>query len=265
MKQLKWLILPVFALSLMSFSSVEKAMDQALNSIRQGEDIKTIVRKAENRLKGNSSIATMKITIVRPKYTRDMVMKAWSMGEDHSLMYIMSPARDKGTTYLKRKKEIWYYLPSVERNIKMPPSMMSQSWMGTDMSNDDLVRRTSMVDDFNHKLLGSGTVDGRDCYKVQLIPKEDTDVVWGKIEIWVDKKLYNIMKQKTYDEDMELVNTMNSSKVKNMGGKEIATVMEIIPADKPSQKTVMTYQSLQFDVKIPEHYFTTQYMSKVKP
>ncbi len=231
----------------------------------QSVNVKDLVQKAENRLKGNSSIATMKISIVRPRYTRDMTMKAWSKGDDYSLMYIMSPARDKGTTYLKRKKEIWYYLPSVERNIKMPPSMMSQSWMGTDMSNDDLVRRTSMVNDFSHKLLGSESVDGRDCYKIQLTPKESAEVVWGKIEIWVDKKLYNIMKQKSYDEDMELVNTMNASKVKNMGGKEIATVMEILPADKPNQKTVMTYETLQFDVEIPEYYFTTQYMTKVKP
>lgn len=246
----------------MSFMESEKPKNKELP---QSVDVKELVRKAENRLKGKSSIATMKITIVRPKYTRDMTMKSWSKGDDYSLMYIMTPARDKGTTYLKRKKEIWYYLPSVERNIKMPPSMMSQSWMGTDMSNDDLVRRTSMVDDFSQKLLGSETIDGRDCYKVQLIPKESAEVIWGKIEIWVDKKLFNIMKQKTYDEDMELVHTMNSSAVKNMGGKEIPSKMEIIPADKPNQKTVMAYLSLQFDVDIPDHYFTTQYMTKVKP
>lgn len=246
----------------MSFMESEKPKNKALP---QSVDVKELVRKAENRLKGKSSIATMKITIVRPKYTRDMTMKSWSKGDDYSLMYIMTPARDKGTTYLKRLKEIWYYLPSVERNIKMPPSMMSQSWMGTDMSNDDLVRRTSMVDDFSQKLLGSETIDGRDCYKVQLIPKESAEVIWGKIEIWVDKKLFNIMKQKTYDEDMELVHTMNSSAVKNMGGKEIPSKMEIIPADKPNQKTVMTYLSLQFNVDIPDHYFTTQYMTKVKP
>ncbi|MCB0478546.1 MAG: outer membrane lipoprotein-sorting protein [Crocinitomicaceae bacterium] len=231
----------------------------------QSEDLKEIIRKAENRMEGESSIASMKITIVRPKYTRDMTLKAWTKGDDYSLMYIMTPSRDQGTTYLKRSKEIWYYLPSVERNIKMPPSMMSQSWMGTDMSNDDLVKRTSMANDFTHKLLGSETIDGHDCHKIQLIPKESADVIWGKIEIWVDKKLYNIMKQKSYDEDMELVNTMNASNVKMMGGEEIPTKMEIVPADKPNQKTVMTYLSIQFNVDIPDHYFTTQYMTKVKP
>ena len=231
----------------------------------QKEDLKTIIFKAENRLRGKSSINTSKITIVRPRYSRDMTIKTWTKGEDYSLMYVMTPARDKGTTYLKRLKEIWYYLPSVERNIKMPPSMMNQSWMGTDMSNDDLVRKTSLADDFTHKQLGSENVDGKDCYKIELIPKKSADVVWGKIELWVDKKLFNIMRQKAYDEDMELVNTMNASVVKTMGGIEIPTKMEIVPADKPNQKTVMTYQSIQFDVDIPDHYFSTQYMTKVKP
>lgn len=260
--KLKFYLIPIALFGLMSFSANLKNSDLP----EQGsENLKEIIHKAENRMRGESSISRVKISIVRPKYTRDMEMKSWSKGDDYSLMYIQSPARDKGTTYLKRTKEIWYYLPKVERNIKMPPSMMNQSWMGTDLSNDDLVRKTSLTDDFNHKLLGSSTVDGRACYHVELIPKESAEVVWGKIEMWIDKELYNVMRQKAFDEDMELVNTMNASNVKNMGGKMIATTMEIIPASKPKQKTVMTYLSLQYDVEIPDHYFTTQYMKRVNP
>jgi len=99
-------------------------------SIAQNKlQLKEIISKAENKLRGKSSFSELKITTVRPKYSREMQLKNWTKNDDFSLMYIESPARDKGTTYLKREKEIWYYLPSIERNIKMPPSMMNQSWM----------------------------------------------------------------------------------------------------------------------------------------
>jgi outer membrane lipoprotein-sorting protein len=263
MKTIRIVLLACFSLSIMSFSLFEKEIQPKKK--QEKVDLKKIIREAENRMRGVSSISTMKISIIRAGYTRDMTMKAWTKGDDYSLMLIKSPARDKGTTYLKRNKEIWYYIPSVERNIKMPPSMMNQSWMGTDMSNDDLVRKTSMVNDFTHSYIGTKTIDGHECYHVKLIPKEEADIVWGKIELWIDKKHYNIMKQQSFDEDLELVNTMNASAVKNMSGKIIPTVMDVIPADKPKQKTRMTYTSIKFDVEIPEYYFSTQYMSKVKP
>jgi len=234
-------------------------------SISQNINLRDIVYKAENRLRGKSSIATATITIIRPKYEREMTIKIWTKTDDYNIMYIMSPARDRGTVYLKRKKEIWYYLPSIERNIKMPPSMMSQSWMGTDMSNDDLVSKSSLADDFTHKLLGEEIVNGVNCYHIELVPKEDADVVWGKVEIWVDKGLYNIMKEEQYDEDMLLVNTMNAYEVKEMGGEILPVKMEIIPADKPNQKTLMEYNSLDFDVDIPDSYFSQQYMTRIKP
>lgn len=239
--------------------------EDIINLTEEELDLKAIIKKAENRLKGVSSISEMEITIVRPKYTRSMVVKSWTKGDDFSLMYIKTPVRDEGTTYLKRKNEIWYYLPSVERNIKMPPSMMSQSWMGTDLSNDDLVKRSSLVDDYSSSLVKSETVAGYDCYQIKLIPSDSAEVVWGRVDIWVDKTHFNVLKQKQYDEDIELVNTMVSSKVKEMGGKTIATKMEFTPADEPKQKTKIEYLSIEFDISIPDSYFTTQYMTKVKP
>lgn len=230
----------------------------------QSIDLSQLIHKAENKLRGKSSVAEMKITTIRPKYTREMRMKTWTQGEDLSLMYIMEPVRDKGTTYLKRYKEIWYYLPSIERNIKMPPSMMNQSWMGTDLSNDDLVKKTSMSNDFDHSLMGEETIDGTICYHIKLIPHEDADVIWGKIEIWIEKEHANIMKQQSFDEDMELVNTMTASNIQKVSGEIIPLNMEFFPADKPKQKTLMEYVNIEFNVKIPSHYFTTQYMTKIK-
>lgn len=226
--------------------------------------LKEIVSKAENKLRGKSSFSELKITTVRPKYTREMQMKSWTKNDDFSLIYISSPARDKGTVYLKREKEIWYYLPSIERNIKMPPSMMNQSWMGTDLSNDDLVKKTSMENDFDHTLIELASIDGNECYHIQLIPHEDADVIWGKVDIWVDEIYFNILKQESFDEDLELVNTMKGTNVKDMDGETIPTKLEFYPADKPNQKTLLEYMSLKFNVNIPEYYFTTQYMTKVK-
>ena len=226
----------------------------SLNSFGQNAtELKAIISKAENKLRGKSSISEMTITTVRAKYTREMKMKSWTQGEDYSLMYIQEPVRDKGTTYLKRNKEIWYYLPSIERNIKMPPSMMNQSWMGTDLSNDDLVKKTSTAKDFNHTLLGQETIDGLVCYHIELIPHEDADVIWGKIELWIELEHYNVMKQASFDEDMELVNTMLSSNVQKVGKETIPLKLEFFPADKTNQKTILEYNSIAFDVAIPSH------------
>jgi len=228
------------------------------------DDIEKIIYKAENKLRGKSSISQMKITTIRARYTREMRIKSWTQGEDLSLMYIMEPDRDKGTTYLKRNKEIWYYLPSIERNIKMPPSMMNQSWMGTDLSNDDLVKKNSLSKDFDHTLIAMESISEKKCYHIKLIPHENADVIWWKIELWIEKENFNVMKQESFDEDMELVNTMLASDIKNMGGEIIPSKMQFFPADKPNQKTLMEYESIEFDVTIPSHYFTTQYMTKIK-
>lgn len=143
--------------------------------------------------------------------------------------------------------------------------MMNQSWMGTDMSNDDLVKKSSFADDYTHRLLGEETIDGKACHHIELIPNEDADVVWGKVEMWIDKELYNVMKQSQFDEDLILANTMTASKVKAMGGETIPTYMEIVPADKPNQKTVMVYNSIEFNVEVPDSYFSTQYMTRIQP
>lgn len=227
------------------------------------EKVKKIIKETVQKLRGTTSIAEMKVTIERPKWSREMEMKGWSKGTEYSMTLITSPVKDKGTVFLKRGKEVWNYLPSVERTIKLPPSMMGQSWMGTDLTNDDLVQQSSLEDDFEHTLLRSETVDGRDCYVVKSVPHEDAPVVWGKIVSWIDKKDYIQMKTEFYDEDEELVNTFTASNIKMMGGKTIATRLAIIPADKPGHKTYMEYLSLEWDKPISESFFTVQNMKKL--
>ncbi len=224
----------------------------------------SIIKKAEDKLLGTQTTAQISITIQRPKWSRTMNLKTWSKGAGYSMTLITAPARDQGTVFLKKGKEVWNWIPSVERTIKLPPSMMSQSWMGTDMTNDDLVRESSMVNDFTHTLLGKDTIDGRPCYKISSYAKEDAAVVWGKIELWIDVKDYIQLKTKFYDEDNELVNTFTASGIKFMGGKMIASKMVIIPADKKGRKTIFEYISLDFKTPISDEFFTVQNMKKVK-
>ena len=165
---------------------------------------------------------------------------------------------------MKRNKEIWNYMPSIERKIKLPPSMMMQSWMGTDLTNDDLVKQSSMVTDYHHKILGEEEVEGLLCWKLELIPKEEAAVVWGKILIWIDKKDYMQMKAEFYDEDNFLVNSMLSSKPKMFDGKKLPSILEFIPWEKEGNKTIIEYQVLQFDKTIKDEIFTIRYMKRLK-
>jgi outer membrane lipoprotein-sorting protein len=223
-----------------------------------------IIQKAEDRMRGTTSYAEMTVTTIRPKWTREMKIKSWTKGDDYSVTLVLSPAKDKGTVFLKRKKEIWNYIPSIERTIKMPPSMLTQSWMGTDMTNDDLVKESSLKDDYDKKIVGTETVEELACYKIALTPKEDVNSIWGKIIIWISKKDYLQLKPKFSDEDNKLVNTILGKEVKMMGGKLLPTVMEVIPADKKGQKTRMTYTKAEFDIEIDDEIFTTQYIKRIK-
>jgi len=223
-----------------------------------------IIEKADSKLRGVSSYAEMTITTVRPKWEKKMSMKSWSKGADLSVSLVMSPAKEKGSVFLKRKNEVWNYIPSLERSIKLPPSMMMQSWMGTDLTNDDLVKQSSTVVDYTHKLTGSETIEGLPCWKLELTPKEEATVVWGKVIVWVDKQDYMQIKSEFYDEDDELINLMKGSDVKTFGGKKLPAKIEFIPVDNPGQKTVIEYTVWEFDVDIPDSYFTTQYTTRLK-
>ncbi|MBS1904578.1 MAG: outer membrane lipoprotein-sorting protein [Bacteroidetes bacterium] len=223
-----------------------------------------IVRQADQKQRGKSSEATLTIRIVRPSYSREMMMHTWSKGSDLALVLVTAPAREKGTVFLKRKREVWNWLPSIERTVKLPPSMMSESWMGTDFTNDDLVREASVVDDYTHTLLGEASIEGESCYKVQLIPKKEAAVVWGKVILWIEKKELLILRAEYYDEDGSLVNTLSGSDVKKIGGRMVVTRLEMVPADKPGNKTILSYTDLKFDLPLKDELFRTESMQTVK-
>lgn len=228
------------------------------------EDARDVVKKMDERMRGKTSIAEMTIQTVRPSWTREMTLKAWTKDTRYAMILITSPAKENGIVYLKSGKEVWNWVPSIERVIKLPPSMMSQSWMGTDFTNDDLVKESSIVDDYEHSFSGDSVIDGRSCHKIKLVPKQEAAVVWGKLFIWVDKTDYLQLKTEFYDEENVLMSTMNSSDIKTMGGRKLPARVEMIPADRPGNKTVLVYHSIAFDNPIDSTFFTSQNMKKVK-
>ncbi len=221
-------------------------------------DAREVIKKVTDKMRGETSQAELIIRTVRPAWSREMKVKTWTKGEKFAMILIESPAREKGVAFLKRGKEVWNWVPTLERSIKLPPSMMSQSWMGTDFTNDDLVKESSMVEDYEHSFAGDTTISGRDCYIIKMVPKPEAAIVWGKLILCVDKKDLIELHTKFYDEDGEVLNTMNAYDIKVMDGRLIPTRLEMIPADKPGQKTVLIYSRISYDKPIPDAFFTLQ-------
>jgi outer membrane lipoprotein-sorting protein len=233
------------------------------NLFGKAQTAKEIVQKADEKLRGTTSQVELTIKTIRPTWSRSMDVKAWMKGNDYSMILVQSPSKDKGIVFLKHKKEVWNWMPSLERTIKLPPSMMSQSWMGTDFTNDDLVKESSIVNDYNHSIIGDTTIDNRICYVIQMIPKPEAAVVWGKLIVCIDKKDFLELHTKFYDEDGKLINIMSAYDIKIMDSRLIPTRFEMIPMDKKNQKTEMIYRTIKYNRPIEDGFFTAEKMKVV--
>lgn len=231
--------------------------------VAQAQSAYEIVKKADEKMRGATSQATMTIRTVRPTWSRAMEVKTWMKGTTYALILIQSPARDKGTTFLKKKKEVWNWLPTLERTVKLPPSMMSQSWMGTDFTNDDLVKESSALEDYTHSIIGDTSIDGRPSWKILFRPRPEAAVVWGKLVVCIDKKDFLELYTEFYDEDGALLNRMRGYEVKVMDGRLIPTRMEMIPEGKRGQKTEIIYRSIRFNRPINDNFFSLENMKQL--
>jgi outer membrane lipoprotein-sorting protein len=236
----------------------------ASSAFGQDINIEEIVRQADEKFRGSSSKGELTMIIERPSWSREVSMKNWTLGNDYSLIFITAPAKEKGQVFLKRDKEMWNWVPNIERMIKIPPSMMMQSWMGSDFTNDDLVKESSMADDYDQKLLGEEEIEGYNCYKIELIPHDDAAVVWGKVIMWISKDELHWLKAEFYDEDNYLVNTEILSDVKKMDDRVMPTRLEMIPADEEGHKTILIFNDIDFNIDIKESFFSQQNMKRIR-
>lgn len=239
-------------------------MTQLAWCVTLAQESNDIIRKSEDNMRGTTMNGTMVIKTVRPTWSREMRINIWLKGDDYAMIIVKSPDKDKGITYLKRKKEVWNWMPVLEKTIKLPPSMMAQSWMGTDYSNDYLVKQSSLTSDFDNTIEKDSTIDSQLCWKVILTPKENAAVVWGKVVLFIDKKNYLQLRNEYYDEDGTLLNVVSTSKIQKMGGRLIPTVFEMVPTDKPGNKTIIIYESVEFDKGLEDAFFTTTSMKQLR-
>ncbi len=224
-----------------------------------------IIRKADEKFRGEmSGYSVMTMTIVRPTWKRSVELKSWAKEDKYALTLITAPAREKGQTFLKRENEMWSWNPAISRLIKLPPSMMSQGWMGSDYTNDDILRESSVVNDYTHSIEGEEEIDGRICWKIKLNAKDDAEVLWGSQIWWVDKKDFIVIKAELYDEDDYLVRTELASEIKTMDSRLLPTVIELIPADKEGYKTILNITEMEFNININDSFFSQQNMKTIR-
>jgi outer membrane lipoprotein-sorting protein len=224
-------------------------------------DARTIVDGAINYLREETSESVAHMTIHRPDWERTMTIRAWTKGKADSIFRIESPPKDKGNGTLKKGKEMWIFNPKVNRVIKLPPSMMSQSWQGSDFSNNDLAKSDTVIDDYDHTIAGTQIHEGKTVYVIQSIPKPDAPVVWGmqKLKIRED---FIMLSQELYYEDMDLVKILTMEKIDMIGGKLYPMQWRMAKADAEDEYTRIDYETIRFNTDLSEHMFTISNLKK---
>ena len=224
-------------------------------------DVETIVKKADELYRSKTSYAEIEMTIVTPNWERTLTMKAWSEGMDRTFIYITSPKKDRGIATLRIEKEMWNYLPKIDKVMKVPPSMMMGSWMGSDFTNDDLVKESTLWDDYTAELFTPEDADP-EYYYIRLKPKKQTVTVWGMIELVVHKETYLPLREVYYDEKGNAMRYLVFKDVKEFSGRMIPSVMEMTTLSKKDHKTTIKYIKAEFDNELPADTFTLRNLQK---
>lgn len=218
-------------------------------------DPKDLIEKAMDHWRGTSSYSEITMTIHRPDWERSMSMRSWTQGEKTSLVRVTAPKKDAGNGTLLKSNNMWTFAPKVNRIIKVPSSMMSQSWMGSDFSNKDISKSTDIIDQYDHTLLETQKQDGHTVYVVESIPHEEAAVVWGK-EVLTIRDDYVLLEQQFWDQDGVLVKTMKALEIKELGGRTVASVIRMGKLDTPDEWTEMSVHAIEFDVSHADSLFT---------
>jgi outer membrane lipoprotein-sorting protein len=215
----------------------------ALPALASEERAREIIDKMEQLYRGESSDATMTMQVQTPNYDRTLTMSGQSFGKDYGFFRIHAPKKDRGVATLKRHEEMWNYFPKINKVIKVPPSMMMGSWMGSDFTNDDLVKETQLIDAYSLEL-----IETDDEYRVTLIPKEQTVTVWDKIEYTISKDPLLPLSQAFFDDDGEKVRELTFHEPREYDGKLMPSILEMRPLNKEGHLTRIMYDDIKFNV-----------------
>jgi outer membrane lipoprotein-sorting protein len=222
-----------------------------------------IVKRSDDLMRGDSQKGTYYMTVITPQWKRRLEIAVTSKGRNRMLLKILSPAKEKGTTTLRVGSEMWNYLPTVERTIKIPPSMMLESWMGSDFANDDLVKESSIVDDYTHAITGESEENGRQLWQITLTPKPGAPVVWEKRVMWIDKKNFTPARDEFYGKADRLIKVLTYSEVKKVDDRLIPTRWEMVSRVKENHKTIIEVTpDVVYNKSVDDDVFTLQNLRK---
>ena len=239
----------------MRFSNIIMALLLPVLSHAGAPDATQIVRDAVNHWRGVSSESVMTMIIHRPDWERSMTMRAWTKGDEKSLVRVLEPRKDRGNGTLIDDTNMWTFSPKINRVIKVPSSMMGQSWMGSDFSNNEVARADDIIDDYDHRLLGVDEVDGVEVYEIESVPHEEAPVVWGRevLRIRADKV---VLSHRFYDQDGKLVKELESLEIGEMGGRVVAIRQRMSKVGSQEEWTEIRLDSVQYGLELRDSLFT---------
>ncbi len=223
-----------------------------------------LIKRSDELMRGKSIAGIYSMEINTPRWKRKLSLQVYSLGREKIFIRILSPAKEAGIATLRIKNEMWNYLPSVERVIKIPPSMMLQPWMGSDFANDDLVKESSIVNDYTHKIISEQDIDGHPVCKIELIPKPNAAVIWGKIIYWVRKDDYIPLREEFYNEKMELIKLLEYSDIGKVSDRIIPRTWKMKSIIKPNHYTIVKLVNVKYNTPIDESIFTLANLKKLQ-
>ncbi|HUV31452.1 MAG TPA: outer membrane lipoprotein-sorting protein [Acidobacteriota bacterium] len=222
-------------------------------------EIRAIIEEIDQLYRSESSYSELEMEVVTPHWQRTLAMEAWSLGLDRTFIRITSPKKERGVATLRVESEMWNYLPKTDKVIKIPPSMMMSSWMGSDFTNDDLVKEFSLFEDYTYEFVTVEAPDDNLIY-INCIPREDLPVVWGNVVIAARRGDHLPVWQKYYDEKGALVRVLHYRDIREMGGRTLPAVMEMVPQRKEGHRTLIRYTRVEFDAQFEEEIFSLRHL-----
>ncbi|OHB25289.1 MAG: outer membrane lipoprotein-sorting protein [Desulfuromonadaceae bacterium GWC2_58_13] len=219
-------------------------------------DLRELIREVEIQYRGHSSHALVHMEVATENWQRSLEMESWSLERDRFLTRILEPPKERGVSTLKVDDEVWNYLPKVDRVIKIPPSMMGGSWMGSHITNDDLVKGSQIDRDYTFAL----AEETNSIWRIECLPRPEAAVVWGKLVYEIEKTTRLPLRVDYYDEDMVRVREIVFDEVQTVSGRKLPLRMTVLPLDKPAERTIMRYRDLEFDLPLPPDFFSLRFL-----
>lgn len=226
-------------------------------------EVRDLLDRVDRLYRSDRSRAAMEMEIVTPEWSRTLVMDFWTEGLDKTFIRVKSPARDAGSATLRKGNEMWNYFPKINKVMKVPPSMMMGSWMGSDFTNDDLVKESTLINDYDGDFFSPEKPDPA-LYYIRLKPKKETVSLWGAIELEIRKEDLLPVSERYYDEKGRLQRTMEFSDIAELGGRNMPRLMRMVPVSKKGHVTTIRYLDAEFDLDLPADTFTLRNLQRVK-